>query len=123
MNSYGVGQDEFIFRMYSIALIAISGAATVKGDMMQGIIFMLHPGTYAEHLSDVPMEERSWSSFSKFLVMLVRLNPFRQFTLKNTSTSQQIVLLRFFFFLHSSSVRWAFLVLRAVRRLLKILVH
>jgi hypothetical protein len=73
MNNFGVGQDEFIFRMYSIALVAIAGAAVVKGDMVDGITFMMHPGTYAEQQSNVPMDERSWTSFAKFMVMLVSL--------------------------------------------------
>lgn len=73
MTNYGVGQDEFILRMYSIALVAIAGAAVVKGDMADGIKFMLLPGTYAEQQSNMPMEERSWSSFSKFMIMLVGL--------------------------------------------------
>lgn len=72
MNQFGVGQDEFIFRMYSIALIAITAAAIAKGDMRNGILFMLHPGTYAEQQSNVPIEERSWSSMAKFSVVIVR---------------------------------------------------
>lgn len=71
MNQFGVGQDEFIFRMYSIALVAITGAAIAKGDMRDGIIFMLQPGTYAEQQSNVPIEERSWGSLSKIMVMVV----------------------------------------------------
>jgi hypothetical protein len=46
MKQYGVGQDEFIFHMYSIALIAILAAATVKGDLYEGIKFLSQPGTY-----------------------------------------------------------------------------
>jgi hypothetical protein len=72
MKNNGVGQDEFIFRMYSIALVAITGAAVVKGDMQSGIAFMLQPGTYAEQQSNVPIEDRSWGSGSKLLVMVVR---------------------------------------------------
>lgn len=71
MNQFGVGQDEFIFRMYSIALVAITGAAIAKGDMRDGIIFMLQPGTYAEQQSNVSIEERSWGSLSKIMVMVV----------------------------------------------------
>ena len=64
-------KDEFIFRMYSIALIAITAAAIAKGDMMDGLIFMVQPGTYAEQQSNVPLDERSWSSVSKISVMIV----------------------------------------------------
>lgn len=71
MNSYGVGQDEFIFRMYSIALVAITSAAFAKGDMRDGLVWMLQPGTYAEQQSNVPMEERSWTSMGKISVIVV----------------------------------------------------
>lgn len=71
MNQFGVGQDEFIFRMYSIALVAITVAAIAKGDMREGLIFMLQPGTYAEQQSNMPIEERSWSSVSKISIMIV----------------------------------------------------
>ena len=71
MNQFGVGQDEFIFRMYSIALIAITAAAIAKGDMKEGLIFMLQPGTYAEQQSNMPIEERSWNSVSKISIMIV----------------------------------------------------
>eukprot|EP00934_Nitzschia_sp_Nitz4_P001869 Nitzschia sp. Nitz4//scaffold64_size103689//45105//46723//NITZ4_004433-RA/size103689-snap-gene-0.114-mRNA-1//1//CDS//3329556121//1869//frame0 len=71
MNQYGVGQDEFIFRMYSIALIAITAAAIAKGDMRDGIVWILEPGTYAEQQSNVPLEERSWSSTGKIGTMIV----------------------------------------------------
>jgi hypothetical protein len=71
MNQFGVGQDEFIFRMYSISLVAIAGAAFAKGDMRDGILFMLEPGTYAEQQSNVPLDERTWTSFGKFSVMIL----------------------------------------------------
>ena len=71
MNQYGVGQDEFIFRMYSIALVAIVGAAAVKGDLTAGIVWMLQPGTYEEQLQNVPIEDRSWSSAGKIAVMIL----------------------------------------------------
>jgi hypothetical protein len=69
MNQFGVGQDEFIFRMYSIALVAISAAAVAKGDFRDGIVWMSQPGTYAEQQSNVPLEERSWSVISKICCM------------------------------------------------------
>jgi hypothetical protein len=71
MNQFGVGQDEFIFRMYSIALIAISGAAAANGDLREGLTFMSQPGTYAEQQSNVPLEERTWSTFGKIGVMIM----------------------------------------------------
>ena len=69
MKQYGVGQDEFIFRMYSIALVAISIAATVKGDLYEGMVFLSQPGTYDE--LSLPLDERSWSVSSKITVILL----------------------------------------------------
>ena len=71
MSQYGVGQDEFIFRMYSIALVAITSAAIANGDMREGIIFMMHPGTYAEQQSNAPLDDRSYSVSSKLTIMII----------------------------------------------------
>ena len=71
MNQFGVGQDEFIFRMYSIALVAIAAAAWTKGDLRDGIIWMVQPGTYAEQQSNVPIDERTWSSSGKIGAMVL----------------------------------------------------
>lgn len=71
MNQFGVGQDEFIFRMYSIALVAITGAAIAMGDMRDGIVWIMQPGTYDEQLNNVPLEERAWSSSGKIGAMIV----------------------------------------------------
>jgi hypothetical protein len=69
MNQYGVGQDEFIFRMYSIALVAITVAATVKGDLREGMLFLSQPGTYNQ--LSLPLEERTWSVPSKIAVIVL----------------------------------------------------
>jgi adenosine 3'-phospho 5'-phosphosulfate transporter B3 len=71
MSNYGVGQDEFIFRMYSIALVAISLAAAYKGDLQQGIVFMSQPGKYVEIEMHVPLDERTWSVPGKIAVMVL----------------------------------------------------
>jgi len=71
MNKYNVGQDEFIFRMYSIALIAIVAAAATKGDLKEGMAWILQPGTYDEQQHNIPLEERSWSSMGKITVMIL----------------------------------------------------
>ena len=71
MNQYGVGQDEFIFRLYSIALMAITAAAAVKGDFTAGMLWMFQPGTYQQFLDNAPMEERTWPVFSKVLIMIL----------------------------------------------------
>lgn len=67
MTNFGVGQDEFIFRMYSIALIAITAAAALKGDLLEGMAFLTQPGTYAE--LDLPYDERTWSVAGKTIVI------------------------------------------------------
>ena len=71
MNHHGVGQDEFIFRLYSIALMAITAAAAVKGDFTAGMIWMFQPGTYQQFLDNAPMEERTWSVSGKVLIMIL----------------------------------------------------
>jgi adenosine 3'-phospho 5'-phosphosulfate transporter B3 len=71
MSNYGVGQDEFIFRMYSIALVAISMAAAYKGDLQEGMAFMSQPGKYAEIEMHMPLEERTWSVPGKIAVMVL----------------------------------------------------
>jgi len=71
MRNYGVGQDEFIFRMYSIALIAISAAAAVKGDFQLGMLWMMQPGTYDEMMQGVPAAEATWSVSGKIAVVVL----------------------------------------------------
>jgi solute carrier family 35 (adenosine 3'-phospho 5'-phosphosulfate transporter), member B3 len=69
MTNFGVGQDEFIFRMYSIALVAITVAAAVQGDLVEGFHFLLVPGTYAE--MDLPLNERTWTVSGKLAVIIM----------------------------------------------------
>ena len=71
MQKYKVGQDEFIFRMYSIALIAIIAAAATKGDLTEGMVWILQPGTFEEQQNNVPLEDRSWSSGGKIMAMIL----------------------------------------------------
>ena len=68
MNQFNVGQDEFIFRLYSIATLAILAAATFKGDLTEGAKFILLPGTYDEIKND---EEPTWSVAGKISVMVM----------------------------------------------------
>ena len=51
MNQYHVGQDEFIYKLYSIALLGIVGAAAIRGDLVDGTKYILTPGTYKQRLS------------------------------------------------------------------------
>lgn len=71
MSHYGVGQDEFIFRMYSIALVAITSAAMMNGDLQEGIVFLMRPGTYQEQLDNVPLDQRSYSPTSKLIILVL----------------------------------------------------
>ena len=68
MNQFGVGQDEFIFRLYSIATLAILAAATFKGDMTEGARFLFLPGTYDEINNG---EEPTWSVAGKIFVVVL----------------------------------------------------
>ncbi len=62
---------QFIFRMYSIALIAITAAAAVKGDLQAGFFWLTQPGTYDEFLRGVPAAECTWSAGGKLTVMVL----------------------------------------------------
>ena len=68
MNQFDVGQDEFIFRLYSIATLAILAAATFKGDLTEGAKFILLPGTFDEIKNG---EEPTWSVAGKISVMVM----------------------------------------------------
>jgi hypothetical protein len=69
MSQFGVGQDEFIFKMYSIALVAISAAAAYKGDLREGFAWLAQPGTYDE--LSLPLSERTWSVPAKIGVLVL----------------------------------------------------
>ena len=62
---------QFIFRLYSISLVAISASAAFKGDLYAGLFWMTQPGTYQQYLDGTPLEERSWSVPSKIAVMIL----------------------------------------------------
>lgn len=68
MNRYEVGQDEFIFRLYSVALFFVSIAAAYKGDLRDGLAYLTQPGTLKE------MEEGltpTWSASSKLFTLIL----------------------------------------------------
>ena len=56
--------------MYSIALVAITVVAAAKGDLREGLIFMMQPGSYGPEMS-LPVEERTWSVPAKVGVMVL----------------------------------------------------
>lgn len=68
MNKYKVGQDEFIFRLYSVALFFVCLAAGAKGDLRGGLAYLTTPGTLKE------MEEGldpTWSVTGKIVTMIL----------------------------------------------------
>ena len=71
MKSYGVGQDELIFRMYSVALIAVTAAATYEGDLQVGMIWLLRPGTYDEWHTGASDEEITWDVLGKIAMIIL----------------------------------------------------
>lgn len=51
MNTYNVGQDEFLFQLYLVAFIITIIVAFISGDLKSGITnFLFQSGTYAEIL-------------------------------------------------------------------------
>lgn len=68
MNRYEVGQDEFIFRLYSVALFFVSIAAALKGDLREGISYLTQPGTLKEIEEGL---DPTWCISSKFLTLLL----------------------------------------------------
>lgn len=67
MNRFGVGQDEFIFRLYSIATVAITTTAAFRGELSAGIKFLSTPGTLDEIEHGLTP---SWSVPAKVLVVV-----------------------------------------------------
>lgn len=70
MTRYDVSQDEFIFNLYSIAFLAISGAAFVQGDLQSGLSFLTKTGTYQMD-TDSPDSHKTWTSLQKIIVFLI----------------------------------------------------
>mmetsp|Transcript_19685 Transcript_19685/g.29813 ORF Transcript_19685/g.29813 Transcript_19685/m.29813 type:complete len:479 (+) Transcript_19685:110-1546(+) len=68
MKEYNVGQDEFIYKLYSIALVGIVGAAAVRGDLVEGSKYLLTPGTYGEILRG---EDTTWSVKGKIFAIFL----------------------------------------------------
>ncbi len=71
MIQYKVGQDEFIYHLYSIAVIGIAGAAYLRGDLNDGIQYTIQPGTWDEIKSNTDLESRTWSVFGKFMALFL----------------------------------------------------
>jgi len=72
MREYRVGQDEFQLQLYSIALLAMLGAAYAKGELLLGMNhFFFQPGTVAEiEAGDTPEDGvYTWTIQRKCLVL------------------------------------------------------
>lgn len=118
MSKYGVGQDEFIFRMYSIALVAITSAAAYKGDVTAGFAWLLQPGTYEE--LNKPIAERTWTVMGKVVVIVLFSSMgffgsscsaaitknFGALTMSMTSTARKASTLFLSFFLFNNVCTW-----------------
>lgn len=68
MNKYNVGQDEYIFRLYSIALLFVCIAASVNGDLRHGLAYLSAPGTLKEIDEGLAP---TWSIQGKILTMVL----------------------------------------------------
>ena len=69
MKSYGIGQDELIFRMFSLALIVVAMLAAFRGDLYLGLQWSLQPGTYDEWMYGT--DERTWGVFEKIAMIVL----------------------------------------------------
>lgn len=68
MRKYNIGQDEFIFKIYSIALVVITVAAYSTGELSEGIKFLSVNGTLEELEKGL---DPTWTVGGKMTVMLL----------------------------------------------------
>lgn len=68
MRKYHVGQDEYIYRLYSIALVAIVLATEFNGEISRGLYFLSVPGTLDEIESG---KMPTWSCREKLFVIMM----------------------------------------------------
>lgn len=72
MIQYKIGQDEFIYNLYSIAVCGIIFAAFLRGDLFDGIsLYMMTPGTLSEIENNVPLELRTYGVLSKCICLVL----------------------------------------------------
>jgi hypothetical protein len=57
--------------MYSIAFVAITAAAGVKGDLREGLVWLTQPGTFDEYQNNTPIELCTWSVAGKLTVLVL----------------------------------------------------
>jgi adenosine 3'-phospho 5'-phosphosulfate transporter B3 len=68
MTQFNVGQDEYMYKLYSITLLGIVGAAASRGDLLEGTQFLLTPGTYDEIRMG---QEPTWTVTGKMFVIIL----------------------------------------------------
>ena len=68
MNKYKIGHDEFIFRLYSIALVFVCIAASINGDLQHGFSYLTKAGTLKEMDEDL---DPTWSIHGKILTLVL----------------------------------------------------
>jgi len=67
MNKYSVGQDEFLFRIYSISFVIMAMIALIKGELGRGIVFLFTPGKLGEIEKGL---YPTWSPLSKQIIFI-----------------------------------------------------
>ena len=68
MTQFNVGQDEYMYKLYSITLLGIVGAAASRGDLLEGTQFLFTPGTYDEIRMG---QEPTWTVTGKIIVIVL----------------------------------------------------
>jgi adenosine 3'-phospho 5'-phosphosulfate transporter B3 len=68
MTQFNVGQDEYMYKLYSVTLLGIVGASASRGDLLEGTQFLLTAGTYDE----IKMgQEPTWTVTGKMIVIIL----------------------------------------------------
>lgn len=70
MQKYNVGHDEYLFRLSSVATVAVTVAAAYRGDITEGARFLLMPGTCEEIELGVGAQS-IWTVWKKILVIIL----------------------------------------------------
>lgn len=68
MTQYNVGQDEYMYKLYSVTLLGIVGAAASRGDLLEGAQFLFTAGTYDEIMAN---QTPTWSVLQKIVVIIL----------------------------------------------------
>ena len=81
MNQYDIGQDEFIYNLYSTTVCGIIIAAAVRGDLRDGLVYLTTNGTYEEiiqHTTTTATADTAadilppqWNALSKAMILFL----------------------------------------------------